>query len=356
MTQPAVMIQVDKVSKNFGPVQAVDGVSFSVQRGEVVGFLGPNGAGKSTTIKILTTYLPASSGVAHVAGHDVMAESMEVRSKIGYLPESVPLYPEMRVEEYLTYRSKLKGVDRHVRPRRVEHCLERCRIREVRRRLIGTLSKGYRQRVGLADAMIHDPPILILDEPTVGLDPVQIRETLSLIKDLGREHTILLSTHILSEVEAVCQRVIIISAGRIGLDRRLSDLEAISGHVVLEARGPVEAVAACIRAMEGVVGVDSRPLGDNVYRHDIHVRQDLDVREELSQRVVRNGWTIRRLDQRAQRLEDLFIDVVVRERRMEPPAPPAPATAPPSLQVQAEAPKSEGTSTDGVPAPPGSPG
>src|SRR5581483_11908096 len=163
--------------------------------------------------------------------------------RTGYLPESIPLYPEMRVEEYLEYRAKLKGVDRKDRPRRIDYCLERCRVREVRRRLLGTLSKGYRQRVGLADAMIHDPPILILDEPTVGLDPVQIRETLALIKLLGEQHTILLSTHILAEVEAICQRVIIIKAGRIGLDKKLAELAADASTIVVEVRGPAEQVA-----------------------------------------------------------------------------------------------------------------
>src|SRR5437588_471688 len=179
------MIQVDHLSKDFGQVMAVNDISFQVGKGEIVGFLGRNGAGKSTTIRVLTTYLPATSGIARVAGHDVMNESMEVRKKIGYLPESVPLYPEMRVEEYLHYRAKLKGVDRPGRQERIDYCLERCRIREVRRRLIGTLSKGYRQRVGLADTLVHDPPLLILDEPTTGLDPVQIRETLNLIRQLS---------------------------------------------------------------------------------------------------------------------------------------------------------------------------
>src|SRR5947209_7041060 len=217
------MIHVENLTKYFGPILAVDHLNFTVDQGDIVGFLGPNGAGKSTTIRILTSYLPATSGIARVAGYDVMNESMDVRRNIGYLPESVPLYPEMRVEEYLLYRARLRGMERRGRQQRVDYCLERCRIREVRRRLIGNLSKGYRQRVGLADAMLHDPQILILDEPTVGLDPVQIRETLALIKELGRKHTILLSTHILSEVEAVCERVIIINAGRVGLDSRMSD-------------------------------------------------------------------------------------------------------------------------------------
>src|SRR5205809_1361575 len=231
------MIEVTHLTKYFGPILAVDDISFRIAQGEIVGFLGPNGAGKTTTIRILTSYLPATSGIARVANHDVMKESMEVRRAIGYLPESVPLYPEMRVEEYLLFRAKLKGVDRKARPARLDYCLDRCRIREVRRRLIGTLSKGYRQRVGLADAMIHDPPILILDEPTAGLDPLQIRETLSLIKELGEQRTVLLSTHILSEVEAVCERVIIIAAGKVGLSKTLAELEAESS-TLLEVRGP----------------------------------------------------------------------------------------------------------------------
>ncbi len=225
------MIEVENLTKYFGPILAVDDISFQVAKGEIVGFLGPNGAGKTTTIRVLTSYLPATSGVARIANHDVMKESMAVRQAIGYLPESVPLYPEMRVDEYLLFRAKLKGVDRKSRPGRLDYCLDRCRVREVRRRLIGTLSKGYRQRVGLADAMIHDPSILILDEPTTGLDPLQIRETLTLIKELGDQHTILLSTHILAEVSMVCTRVAIIDHGRLiacdtvsGLLQRLEGL------------------------------------------------------------------------------------------------------------------------------------
>src|SRR5690349_9430298 len=241
------MIEVDKLTKYFGPVMAIEKVSFQVDRGQIVGFLGPNGAGKTTTMRILTTYLPATSGTARLAGFDVRTQSLDVRKRIGYLPENVPLYPEMRVEEYLELRSKLKGLERKERRARLDYCLGRCRIREVRRRLVGTLSKGYRQRVGLADAMIHDPHILILDEPTAGLDPVQIRETLNLIRELGEQHTILLSTHILSEVEAVCRRVIIINAGRIGLDKKLSELATDEAVIILEVRGPAEQVANVLR-------------------------------------------------------------------------------------------------------------
>lgn len=309
------MIQVDNLTKYFGPILAVDHISFEVGRREIVGFLGPNGAGKTTTLRILTSYMPATSGIARVAEYDVMTQSMDVRRNIGYLPESVPLYPEMRVEEYLDYRAKLKGVERKVRQKRIEYCLDRCRIREVRRRLAGTLSKGYRQRVGLADAMIHDPPILIMDEPTAGLDPLQIRETLSLIKELGEKHTILLSTHILSEVEAVCERVMIISAGRIGLSKKLSELSSAAASIVMEVRGPADQVANVLRTTDGVANVTSVPLGDGLggqlSSFEIETHHNQDLREAIFHRMAKNGWTIRRLDIRRRTLEDHFIDVVV---------------------------------------------
>jgi ABC-2 type transport system ATP-binding protein len=303
------MITVENLTKYFGPILALSRVTFTVEKGEIVGFLGPNGAGKTTTMRILTTYLPATSGVARVAGHDVMKESMEVRRNIGYLPENVPLYPEMRVEEYLSYRAKLKGVPRADRQKRVETALERCRIREVRRRLVGTLSRGYRQRVGLADAMVHDPPILILDEPTAGLDPIQIRETLATIKDLGRTHTILLSTHHLSEVEAICERAIIITYGHVGLSKRLSELETDS-VIVLEVRGPAEQIANVLRTTEGVAGLTSHPLGDGVTSFEIRPHGEKDLREALSQRVFKNGWALRRLDLRRRRLDDRFMEIM----------------------------------------------
>ncbi len=304
------MIQVDNLTKYFGHILAVDHVSFSVNRGEVVGFLGPNGAGKTTTMRILTTYLPATSGVAKIAGHDVMTASTEVRRNIGYLPESIPLYPEMRVEEYILYRARLKGLDRRDRQKRVEYCLERCRIREVRRRLIGTLSKGYRQRVGLADAMVHDPPILILDEPTVGLDPIQIRDTLALIRELGERRTILLSTHILSEVEAICRRVIIIAAGRVGMDKKMAELDAGRGDIVLEVAGPLDPVSNVLRTTDGVVHVTTRSHGGGNCTFEVRARDGLDLRETLAQRVVKNGWNIRNLTLRHRKLEDHFFDVV----------------------------------------------
>jgi len=288
---------------------AIDRISFVVGQGEIVGFLGLNGAGKTTTMRILTSYLPATSGVARVAGFDVMLQSTDVRRNIGYLPESVPLYPEMRVEEYLNFRAKLKGVRRTERGKRVEYCLERCRLVTVRRRLIGTLSKGYRQRVGLADSMIHNPPILILDEPTAGLDPQQIRETLAMLKELGQNHTILLSTHILSEVEAICERVIIISTGRIGLNQRLDEIES-ENVILLEARGPADKVTHALQGVHGIVSVQPKPVEDGVASFEIRTSEDEDVREEVSRAVTGKGWSIRRLERKSRRLADAFFDVL----------------------------------------------
>jgi ABC-2 type transport system ATP-binding protein len=327
------MIQVENLSKYFGPVMAVDRISFQVGKGEIVGFLGLNGAGKTTTMRILTSYLPATSGVARVAGHDVMLESTAVRANIGYLPESVPLYTEMRVEEYIGFRAKLKGVSRTERLKRVEYCLERCRLVTVRRRLIGTLSKGYRQRVGLADSMVHNPPILILDEPTAGLDPQQIRETLALLKELGDTHTILLSTHILSEVEAICERVIIINGGRIGLNQRLDDIES-ENVIHVEARGPGDKISQAIQGIKGVVSVKSSAPDDGIASFEVRTAEDKDVREEVSHTLSAKGWNIRRLDRKSRRLADAFFDVLrvddplknVEEPRSAPSAPPAHAS------------------------------
>jgi ABC-2 type transport system ATP-binding protein len=218
------MIHVRRLTKFYGDYAAVRAVSFEVPRGAVVGFLGPNGAGKSTTMRILAGYLTATSGKATIDGLDVFWNPVEVRRRIGYMPENCPLYPEMRVTEYLTFRAGIKGL--HGRParQRVEYVVGRCWLADVRRQLIGTLSKGYRQRVGLADALLHNPPVLILDEPTAGLDPGQIRETRHLIKELGQEHTVLLSTHILSEVEVTCEQAIIINRGRVAAQGKLEDL------------------------------------------------------------------------------------------------------------------------------------
>jgi ABC-2 type transport system ATP-binding protein len=232
-----------------------------------------------------------------------------VRRNIGYLPESVPLYSEMRVDEYVAFRAKLKGVARAQRPARIDYCLERCRLVGVRRRLLSTLSKGYRQRVGLADAMVNDPAIFILDEPTSGLDPQQIRETLALIKELGGRHTVLLSTHILQEVEAICERVVIIDKGQIGLDQRVEDIEANSA-ILIEVRGPGEQVGNVIRQTKGVVSVQGRPVEDGVTSFEIRTTQDEDLRETLYQAIQQKGWPIRKLDRKRRRVEDAFFDVL----------------------------------------------
>ena len=304
-------IRVDNLVKKYGPVLAVDHIHFEVAPGELVGFLGPNGAGKTTTMRILTTFLPATSGIAAVCGFDVMNDSMKVRENIGYLPESVPLYPEMRVEEYLTYRAKLKNVDRSSRRARVEMCLERCRVKEVRRRLLGTLSKGYRQRVGLADAMIADPKVLILDEPTSGLDPIQIRQTLDTIKALAGTHTVLLSTHILSEVEAICDRVIIISRGTIRWDGRLARLAEQIPVLVMEVRGPADEVRKLLEQQAGVKKVTDRPLEDGMSLFEVEQDRNQDLRESLGKKVFEKGYAVRRLDLRRKNLEGLYTDVVL---------------------------------------------
>jgi ABC-2 type transport system ATP-binding protein len=302
------MIHVEKLTKYFGPVCAVNNVSFDVERNEIVGLLGNNGAGKTTVMRMLTTFLPASSGIAKVAGHDVMLESMQVRRHVGYLPESIPLYPEMRVSEYLEYRAKLKGVDRRQRPSRLAYCIEVCRVKEVQRRLLGTLSKGYRQRVGLADAMISDPPILILDEPTDGLDPGQKTETLNLLRELGKNHTIMLSSHLLSEVEALVQRVIIMRRGFVGLARKLSELEA-DPIIVVEARGPVDQVKGVIETTDGVETVRVEPLPDGVATYEVRTAGFKDLREAISARLTRNGHGLRRLDLRRKRLQDRWNEI-----------------------------------------------
>jgi ABC-2 type transport system ATP-binding protein len=302
------MIRVDRLSKFFGPVRAVYNVSFQVEPNEIVGLLGNNGAGKTTIMRILTTYLPASSGVATVAGFDVMNQSIEVRRRVGYLPESIPLYGEMRVSEYLDYRAKLKGVDRKQRPVRIDYCLDVCRIREVQRRLLGTLSKGYRQRVGLADALINDPPILILDEPTDGLDPGQKTETLKLLRELGRNHTIMLSSHLLSEVETIVQRVIIMRRGFLGLARKMSELET-DPVIEIEVRGPLDQITGVLRSTEGVAQVTSQNVGDGVTSFLVRTHQHKDLREAISQRLGHNGWPLRRLDLRRRKLQDRWNEI-----------------------------------------------
>ena len=301
------MIAVKNLTKRFAGCMAVDDVSFEVKKGEIVGFLGPNGAGKSTTMRILSCYLPASGGEATVAGFDVFRHSLEVRRRIGYLPESTPLYPEMRVDEYLGYRAALKGVGGRRRRQRVSEVKELCGLTDVGRRIVGQLSKGYRQRVGLADALVHDPELVILDEPTIGLDPNQIRHVRDVIKNLAPRHTVLLSTHILPEVEMTCQRVLIINRGKIvasdSPDKLRTRLQG-GREIIAEIRGPKDTIVPQLYQLTGVTRVDAEAAGDwTSYR--LACGGD-DVRPDIFAIVARNGWTLRELRQEKQSLENIF--------------------------------------------------
>ncbi len=306
------MIQVDRLSKRYGAYKAVESVSFEIGQGEIVGLLGPNGAGKTTTMRMLTTYLNPTSGRANLAGHDVLDEPLEVRRNVGYLPENVPLYTEMRVVEYLRYRSRLKDVPRAARRRAIGEAIARCQLGDVENRIIGQLSRGFRQRVGLAESMLHDPPILILDEPTSGLDPLQIREARALIRELGERHTILLSTHILSEVEAVCGRVIIIARGRIALDDQIANLSR-DDMITLEARGPVDAVRSALQTIPGVERVTITSSAGECGSFEIQTRRAEDLRETISVKLVSNGWPVRQLDLRRSSLEERFTQAVTQD-------------------------------------------
>ncbi len=306
------MIRVNQLTKFYGPTPAVDRISFEVAKGEIVGFLGPNGAGKSTTLKMLTCYIPPTSGGASVAGFDIFHQSREVRQRIGYLPENVPLYTEMKVEEYLDFRGRLRGMDRALRRRRIDHVIERCWLRDVRRKTIGHLSKGFRQRTGLADALLHDPPVLVLDEPTVGLDPTQIRESRKLIRELGGEHTVILSTHILPEVEATCGRAIIIAAGRIvaeGSPEQLRASRRLQARVLVECRGPAKDVAAALTRVSGVADVAMLDSSGDYALAAIKPRDGYDVREEVSRTVIQHGWPLREVRLEHATLEEFFVQV-----------------------------------------------
>ncbi len=280
------MIRASALQKNWAGVNAVAGVSFEARPGEVLGFLGPNGAGKTTTMRILTGFVPPSSGRVEVCGIDLATSPRDARRRIGYLPESVPLYPEMRVSEYLDYRARLKGVPRRQRRSFIADAVAQAGVGDVERRIIGQLSKGYRQRVGLADALAHRPEVLILDEPTDGLDPNQRRNMLKLIGELGKERTVILSTHILSEVEAVCGRVVILDRGRVVAEGRPSELARTGLHLLVVARGPRETLEAALRALDGVTAVDSEADGELVR---LRVTANVDVREAVAAAVVAIG-------------------------------------------------------------------
>jgi len=309
-----VLVQARELTRDYGGFLAVDHVSFEIDRGAIVGLLGPNGAGKSTTMRMLTGFLPATRGTAVIAGHDVREAPLAARRHLGYMPENNPLYPEMRTREYLSFRAELKGVARKLRRRRIAECVDRCGIRGVSDQIIGTLSKGYRQRVGLADAMLAEPDVLILDEPTIGLDPNQVRETRQLIRDLSEKHTVLISTHILAEVEAICKRVLIIDSGNIVADdtpEQLTD-KTLRGSVVAELQGNAQDILAALRLIEGVERAEYEPLA-GWGRFRIHAEMGADVREQVFRLASERAWPLRELTRSRASLEDVFHRITVGE-------------------------------------------
>jgi ABC-2 type transport system ATP-binding protein len=323
------MIEVENLTKRYGRALAVDGISFKVQRGEILGFLGPNGAGKTTTMRILTCYLPPTEGKAWVAGYDVFEDPLEVKKRVGYIPETPPLYPDMDVQSFLDFCARIKGLPGSERQARIDEAMEKTRIGDVRGKLIGRLSKGYRQRVGLAQAILANPDVLILDEPTAGLDPKQIIETRELIKGLGGSHTIILSTHILPEVEMTCGRVVIIAKGRVvaedtphNLTHRLKG----AGVLRIETRGDVAGLEETLRGVPGVAVVRGVTAGDGHRIFEVEAEAGRDVRAELSRAVVQKGADLLGLSQVGMSLEDIFIHLTTQE---------APAEAAPQQEVSA---------------------
>lgn len=306
------MIEVNQLTKSYARHQAVRGISFHVDRGEIVGFLGPNGAGKTTTLRMLTGYLPPTSGQASIAGFDIFRQSIEARRKIGYMPENVPLYDDMRVREYLNFRANLKGLDNSTSRKRVGEVIDTCGLEGVKKKMIKTLSKGYRQRVGLADALVHDPELLILDEPTNGLDPNQIRQIRELIKRLGESHTILVSTHILHEVEITCNRVIIIDAGKIRASdtpaQLVADMRA-AGRITAELMVDPQVAAAALGRMQHVKKVRFEEVDQGWIRFHVLTDSGSDVREAIALLAAQYGWPLRTVFRDEPTLEDVFVEM-----------------------------------------------
>ena len=306
------MIEVTALTKRFGTITALHDVSFRVGRGEIVGLLGPNGAGKSTMMRVLTGYLPPSEGTARVAGHDVQEEPIEARRHIGYLPETVPVYGELTVRDYLRFIADLRELPRAGVADRIGRVMEQTGVAHVAHRVIGHLSKGYRQRVGLAQALIHDPDLLILDEPTVGLDPTQVVEIRSVIKELARGHTVVLSSHILPEVSAICSRIIVIAGGRIvaedtqaNLEKRLKGAERITAVL----KGPQADIEAAVRGLPGVRAVTTAPGADGTVEVKVETELGRDIREELSLLAGTRRWPLLALAQDTMSLESMFIQL-----------------------------------------------
>jgi ABC-2 type transport system ATP-binding protein len=314
------MIEVSNLSKRYAGHRAVTGLTFSVERGEIVGLLGPNGAGKSTIMRILSCYMPATSGTARVAGFDVFTNADEVRRHIGYMPENNPLHRDMRVRDYLKFRARLKGLTRQRSRERVDTVMQQCGLTDVARRVISQLSKGYQQRVGLADALVHEPALIILDEPTAGLDPNQIRSVRQLIKDLGGKHTVLLSTHILPEVEMTCNRVLILHQGRMlayDTPRNLEKLMSDSGKIIAEIAGPLEELRQCWDQAPEVEHFDLAVTDGEYVRCSLSARPGIDLRPQIFATVCARGWKLRELTHSGHSLEDIFVRVTRADREEE---------------------------------------
>lgn len=306
------MIEVRDLTKDYGPFKAIDRLSFSVKKGEVVGFLGPNGAGKTTTMKIITGFMAPTSGSVQVAGFDVFESPIEVKKRIGYLPETPPVYGEMSVEAYLRFVARLKGVEKGRVSELVDRAIQKTDLGSVRKRLIQNLSKGYRQRVGISGALVSEPEVLILDEPTVGLDPRQVAEVRSVIKELAGQHTVILSTHILPEVQAICERIVIVNKGRIVAEDTLESLSArMSGvtRVYLKVGQPSETLSSAIQALPGVRSVRSGAAG--AYEIETDGRKDL--QQALAAHVVSSGAGLLELREETSNLEDIFLKLTTSE-------------------------------------------
>ncbi len=312
------MIEATGLTKFFGPVAAIQDVSFTVEKGEIVGFLGPNAAGKTTTMRILTGVIQPTDGRATVAGYDIVTHSLQARRRIGYLPETIPLYSDMRVASYLHFVAEVKGLRGADRTRRVSDTMERCRITDVSRALIGALSRGYRQRVGIAQALLGNPEVIILDEPTVGLDPKQIIEIRGLIKELGRERTVLLSTHILPEVSMVCERVIIINEGRIVASDTPANLTSrlqTSTRVLVQVEAPPDLVRTEIGRIPGILSVEpTGPTRNHVSAFLVESEKGRDLRQQIARRIVEKGWGLLEIRPAGMTLEDVFIKLVTEEK------------------------------------------
>ncbi len=309
------MIQAEGLTHYYGPYPAIQDVSFGVRKGEILGFLGPNGAGKTTTMRIITGFLPPTRGTVTLDGYDVVEQSLEARRRVGYLPETVPLYTDMTVNSYLKYMGTLRGMPPRAIKARLSDVVDVCRLGDYRKTQIGKLSKGFRQRVGIAQAILHEPQVLVLDEPTIGIDPIQVVETRKLIQELGRDQTVVLSSHILPEVSMICDRVLIIDEGRIVAEDTPKNLaEGLQGvdHLEVEVGGPA---AEVLPVLKGIRGVNNVAHVNNNGRHTYTIQAEAgqDLRDEISQAIIRNGWSLRSLQLVGMSLEEIFLRLTTHE-------------------------------------------